>query len=80
VPEKPRRLGETLALTGGPSGGDWKWAATSLQLGATMVQAQHGHGTGEPCGNCTCGRKTAEATLFCNDISPALRADLRAGR
>ncbi|MDR3457180.1 MAG: hypothetical protein P4N60_07010 [Verrucomicrobiae bacterium] len=61
VPEKPRLLGETLALTGGPGGGDWKWAATSLQIGATVVQAQpgHGHGTGEPCPSCTCGRREA---------------------
>jgi hypothetical protein len=59
VPEKPRLLGETLALTGGPGGGDWKWAGTSLQLGATVVQAQHGHGTGEPCPNCSCGRREA---------------------
>ncbi len=58
-PEKPRQLGETLALTGGPGGGDWKWAGTSLQLGATVVQAQHGHGTGEPCPSCTCGRRAA---------------------
>jgi hypothetical protein len=57
--EKPRLLGETLALTGGPCGGDWKWAATSLQLGATVVQAQHGHATGDPCSNCSCGRKQA---------------------
>ncbi len=33
-----RVLCEMLALTGGPGGGDWKWAATSLQLGATLVQ------------------------------------------
>jgi hypothetical protein len=61
VPEKPRLLGETLALTGGPGGGDWKWAGTSLQIGATVVQAQHGHGhgTGEPCANCNCGRREA---------------------
>lgn len=60
-PERPRLLGETLALTGGPAGGDWKWAATSLQLGATVVQAQpaHGHGTGEPCPSCSCGRREA---------------------
>jgi hypothetical protein len=59
VPEKPRLLGETLALSGGPGGGDWKWAGTSLQLGATVVPAQHGHGhgTGEPCPSCTCGRR-----------------------
>ena len=59
VPEKPRQLGETLALTGGPGGGDWKWAGTALQLGATVVQAQPGHGTGEPCPNCSCGRREA---------------------
>jgi hypothetical protein len=59
-PAKPKLLGETLALTGGPGGGDWKWAGTSLQLGATVVQAQHGHGhTGEPCPSCTCGRREA---------------------
>jgi hypothetical protein len=57
IPEKPRLLGETLALTGGPGGGDWKWAGTSLQLGATVVQAQHGHGSGEPCPSCSCGRR-----------------------
>ena len=61
VPEKTRLLGETLALTGGPGGGDWKWAATSLQIGATVVQAQHGHGSGEPCSNCSCGRREAMA-------------------
>jgi len=58
-PAKPKLLGETLALSGGPGGGDWKWAGTSLQLGATVVQAQHGHGTGEPCPSCTCGRREA---------------------
>jgi hypothetical protein len=52
-------LGETLALTGGPGGGDWKWAGTSLQLGATVVQARHSHGSGEPCANCSCGRRAA---------------------
>ena len=61
VPEKPRLLGETLALSGGPGGGDWKWIGTSLQLGATVVQAKHvhGHGTGEPCPSCSCGRREA---------------------
>ena len=61
VPDKPRLLGESLALSGGPGGGDWKWVGTSLQLGATVVQAQHGHGhgTGEPCPSCTCGRREA---------------------
>jgi hypothetical protein len=58
-PAKPKLLGETLALSGGPGGGDWKWAGTSLQLGATVVQAQPGHGTGEPCPSCTCGRREA---------------------
>jgi len=41
-PAQPKLLGEMLALTGGPGGGDWKWDATSLQLGATVVHAQHG--------------------------------------
>ena len=44
-PTQPKLLGEMLALTGGPGGGDWKWDATSLQLGATVVQAQHGKTT-----------------------------------
>jgi hypothetical protein len=44
LPEKMRLLGETLALAGGPGGGDWKWTGTSLQLGTTVVQAQHGPG------------------------------------
>ena len=57
VPEKLRLLGETLALTGGPGGGDWKWGTPPMQLGATVVQPQHGHGSGEPCPNCTCGRR-----------------------
>jgi hypothetical protein len=63
VPATPRLLGETLALTGGPGGGDWKWAATSLQLGATVVQAKprHNHGGGEPCPNCSCGRREAQS-------------------
>jgi hypothetical protein len=42
-PAQPKLLGEMLALTGGPGGGDWKWDATSLQLGATVVHAQPGH-------------------------------------
>jgi hypothetical protein len=41
-PAQPKLLGEMLALTGGLGGGDWKWDATSLQLGATVVHAQHG--------------------------------------
>jgi len=56
--EKPRMLGETLALSGGPGGGDWKWGTPPMQLGATIVQAQH-HGGGEPCANCNCGRREA---------------------
>jgi hypothetical protein len=42
-PTQPKLLGEMLALTGGPGGGDWKWDATVLQLGATVVHAQQGH-------------------------------------
>jgi len=48
-PAQPKLLGEMLALTGGPGGGDWKWDAMSLQLGATVVQP---HQTGSPCPNC----------------------------
>ncbi len=59
-PAKPKLLGETLALSGGPGGGDWKWGVPPLQLGATVVQAQHGHGSGEPCANCHCGRREAK--------------------
>jgi len=61
VPERPRQLGETLALSGGPGGGDWKWGTPPMQLGATIVQPQHGHGhgSGEPCANCNCGRREA---------------------
>lgn len=57
LPERPRLLGETLALSGGPGGGDWKWGAPPLQLGATIVSAKHGAGPGEPCRNCTCGQR-----------------------
>jgi hypothetical protein len=57
--EKPRQLGETLSLSGGPGGGDWKWGTPPMQLGATIVHAQHGHGAGEPCANCNCGRREA---------------------
>ena len=52
----PKRLGEILALTGGPCGGDWRWGQRGLQIGATVVQSHH---TGPPCPNCTCGRKLA---------------------
>lgn len=61
VPAQPRLLGETLSLSGGPGGGDWKWGAPPLQLGATIVHAQPHHGGGEPCPNCTCGRRAATA-------------------
>ena len=58
VPNKPRQLGETLSLSGGLGGGDWKWGTPPMQLGATVVQGQsHGHGSGEPCANCNCGRR-----------------------
>ena len=56
IAEKPRVLGETLSLSGGPGGGDWKWGTLPMQLGATVVHAQH-HGGGEPCANCNCGRR-----------------------
>jgi len=35
-----KRFSETLALSGGPAGSDWKWSNTALNLGATVVQAQ----------------------------------------
>lgn len=58
--ENPKLLCETLSLTGGPDGGDWKWGTSALQIGATVVQAQpdRGHGV-EPCPNCSCGHKAA---------------------
>jgi len=62
ISAKPKLLGETLALTGGQCGGDWKWGETAMNLGVTVVQAQpapHHHGGGEPCPNCTCGRRPA---------------------
>jgi hypothetical protein len=61
-PARPKQLGETLALTGGPGGGDWKWGASALQIGATVVQAHHGLSTGEPCTNCSYGRREALAS------------------
>jgi len=36
--QTPKRLGEMLALSGGPGGGDWKWTASGVNLGATVVQ------------------------------------------
>jgi hypothetical protein len=60
IPARPRLLGETLSMSGGPGGGDWRWGTPPLQLGATVVHAQQPHhGGGEPCANCTCGRKAA---------------------
>jgi hypothetical protein len=59
IPPKPRLLGETLSLSGGPGGGDWKWGTLPMQLGATIVQAQSSHGSGAPCPNCNCGRSAA---------------------
>lgn len=44
---KPKVLGEMLALSGGPGGGDWKWDAPAMQLGATVVQPS--------CSHCSCG-------------------------
>jgi hypothetical protein len=59
LPVPPKQLGEILSLTGGIGGGDWKWGKPSLQIGATVVNAHTHHGGGEPCPNCTCGRRTA---------------------
>jgi hypothetical protein len=53
-----KKLGEILALTGGPGGGDWKWGSPALQIGATVVQPHH---AGPACPNCTCGKKAAPA-------------------
>lgn len=53
---QPKKLGEILALTGGPCGGDWTWGQPGLQIGATVVQSQH---TGTPRPICACGRKSA---------------------
>jgi hypothetical protein len=36
---KPKALGETIALSGGPSGGDWKWTESAMNLGVTVVPA-----------------------------------------
>ena len=36
---QPKKFAETLSITGGPGGGDWKWGKPALQLGATVVQA-----------------------------------------
>lgn len=33
----PRLLREILQLSGGPGGGDWKWEAPAMNLGATLV-------------------------------------------
>jgi hypothetical protein len=54
TPTKPKLLGETLALTGGSGGGDWKWTATSLQLGSTVVQPNRRNPPGK---NCACGQR-----------------------
>ena len=49
VSAPPRLLGETLALTGGPGGGDWKWRDVAASAQWWCTQHGHGHGTGEPC-------------------------------
>ena len=56
--EMTKNLGEMLSLTGGPCGGDWKWAESALQIGATVVQSRH---TGPPRLNCDGGGKAAKA-------------------
>jgi len=38
---QPKKLGELLALSGGPGGGEWKWGQPGLQIGATVVQPRH---------------------------------------
>jgi hypothetical protein len=48
VPDQPRRLAEILTLSGGPGGGDWKWGAPSLQLGAMIVPGRRQHTNGSP--------------------------------
>ena len=40
VADRPKLIGETLALTGGTGGGDWKWGETAMNLGVTVVHAQ----------------------------------------
>jgi hypothetical protein len=43
-----RLLSEVLTLTGGPTGGDWRWAAPAMQLGATIVGGTaYGRATGD---------------------------------
>ena len=70
VPERLRQLGETLSLSGGPGGGDWKWGTPPMQLGATIVHAQsHGHGGGEPCANCNCGRRLPKSDGACDPLA-----------
>lgn len=48
----PKILREILALSGGPRGGDWKWGASPMQLGATVVSA---HRSAPPGARCSCG-------------------------
>jgi len=60
VAAAPKKLGEMLAVTGGPGGGDWKWGNSAVQLGATVFQPQYGHGGGGACPRCTSGRRNAQ--------------------
>jgi hypothetical protein len=53
----PKKLREILALTGGPGGGDWKWDASPMQLGATVVSP---HESAPPCAKCSCGSTGAK--------------------
>ena len=48
-PVQLKLLSEILGLTGGLGGGDWKWSAPSMQLGATVVQAQRSPAAASPC-------------------------------
>jgi hypothetical protein len=61
VAAAPKKLGEMLAVTGGPGGGDWKWGNSAVQLGATVFQPQYGHRPGGgACPRCTSGRRNAQ--------------------
>lgn len=37
--QRGKRLREVLQLSGGPSGGDWRWDTPAMKLGATLVSA-----------------------------------------
>jgi hypothetical protein len=39
-----KQLGEMMALSGGPSGGTWKWTDPGMNIGATVVRPSMVHG------------------------------------